>query len=92
MERAIEVKPPGPGFANADKSVETAVRRLGEAGVDRQTALGQIDKTLYDVIGKLTMVGIGNTSILRQMNLAAGMKLNALKVAEANEEDARDGI
>lgn len=92
METTIEVKPPGPGFANSDKSVETAVRRLGDTGMDREAALREIDRTLYKALGDLAAAGIGNTSILRQMHLAARMKLNALQVERANQEDARDGI
>ena len=76
----------------ADASVEAAVRRLGEAGVSREHALKKIDQTLYQVLHKLNGCGIGWTSNLRQMNIVAGMKLNALMVDKANEEDARDGI
>lgn len=92
MENTIEVKPPGPGYMNADKSVETAVRRLSETGISREEALTMINSSLHDVLGILNLICIGNTSILRQMSLAAGTKLNALRVEAANEEDARDGI
>lgn len=92
MVNTIEVKPPGPGYVNAAKSVEMAVRRLSEAGISREEALTMINDSLYNVLGILNLICLGNTSILRQMSLAAATKLNAIKVAVANEEDARDGI
>jgi hypothetical protein len=80
------------GLKNADPSVEAAVNRLVQAGMTREHALKKIDATLYKCIGDLTTAGIGGLSFLRQMNLSAAMKLNALRVEQANEEDARDGI
>ena len=85
--RAAQPKP-----SMADASVEAAVRRLEEAGMSRAHALKKIDDSLYKVLHTLNVCGIGWTSNLRQMNICAGMKLNDLRVAEANEEDARDGI
>jgi hypothetical protein len=72
----------------ADQAVEAAVRRLTASGLSRKAALTLIDQTLYNVLGLLNGCGIGETSRFRQMNLSAGMKLNAIKVAEANAEDA----
>lgn len=86
------VKGPRTQSTLADTSVETAVMRLVTAGMSREHALRKIDKTLYDVMGMLNQAGIGWSSNIRQMNMSAGMKLNALMVAKANEEDARDGI
>lgn len=60
--------------------------------MSREHALKKIDKTLYEAVNMLNGAGIGWTSNLRQMNLLAGVKLNALLVGKANEEDARDGI
>lgn len=68
------------------------MRRLIEAGMSREHALKKIDTTLYEALHLLNGAGIGWTTNLRQMNISAGMKLNALMVARANEEDARDGI
>ena len=88
-----EIASPDRTAANiAGNSVEAAVRRLTEVGMSREHALKKIDQTLYQVIHQLNGAGIGWTSNLRQMALSAGMKLNEIGVARANEEDARDGI
>lgn len=88
----MQEKPLRGAAKNADSGVEAAVFRLTQLGMPRDEALRRIDKTLAEVLAMLATVGVGGTSYLRQMNLAAGMKLNALRVAEANAEDARDGI
>lgn len=88
----MQEKPLRGAAKNADSGVEAAVFRLTELGMAREHALERIDTTLAEVLAMLATAGIGGTSFLRQMNLAAGMKLNALRVAAANEEDARDGI
>lgn len=76
----------------ADASVEAAVRRLGEVGMSREHALKKIDQSLYEVLHTLNSVGIGWTANLQQMSRSAAVKLNAVLVKEANEQDARDGI
>lgn len=80
------------GATDVDASVEAAVRRLVSAGMSREHALKRIDDTLYKVLQLLGQAGIGGTSKMRQMNISAGMKLNALQVEDANAEDAHDGI
>lgn len=76
----------------ADASIEAAVRRLGEVGMSREHALKKIDQSLYEVLHTLNSIGIGWTANLQQMARSAGVKLNAVMVERANEEDARDGI
>ena len=77
---------------NADRAVESAVRRLGDAGVDRFEALERINKTLSKALGELSAVCLGNTSILRNMALAATVKLDEYGAYHFPEEEVRNGV
>lgn len=88
MAEITAVRAKSSTFMKAEDATEAAVNRLMDTGRSRRDALAIIDQALYKAVHQLQSAGIKQTAFLQQMNLAAGLALNAIKVEEANEDDA----